>query len=234
MVVDGERIRSLAEDEARDLANTSRLLATLRQSTQNAGGQVRNASRQVGVVNELLDLAHQLAAQSEVLALNAAVEAARAGGHGTGMAAIAAESRRLTESSREAAGRIGEGIAALHERIGLLDRTIQSVARQAFEAEAGTQQGVVVLSEIARAAATVRDSADRVAQASGEGRAIAGRVATLRIQLEADARQSVAAGEAVGAAAGEQAAATGEIATSAATLLEASERLAALVAEFRV
>jgi len=44
----------------------------------------------------------------------------------------------------------------------------------------------------------------------------------------------VAASEAVTSAAAEQAAATGEIATSAAVLLEASERLAALVAEFRV
>ena len=234
IVADGERIRALADDEGRDLAGTSRLLASLRQSAQTAGGQVRHASRQVGTVNELLDLAHQLAAQSEVLALNAAVEAARAGAHGHGMTAIAAESRRLTDASRAAATRIGEGIAALHERIGALDRTIQSVARQAFEAESGTQQGTVVLGEIARAAATIRDGADQVARASGESRAIAGRVAALRAQLETDARQNVAAGEAVTAAAAEQAAATGEIATSAAGLLEASERLAALVAEFRV
>jgi methyl-accepting chemotaxis protein len=229
IVADGERIRALAEDEGRDLAGTSRLLASLRQSAQTAGGQVRNASRQVGAVNELLDLAHQLAAQSEVLALNAAVEAARAGAHGDGMAAIAAESRRLTDTSRVAATRIGEGIAALHERIGVLDRSIQSVARQAFEAESAAQQGTVVLGEIARAAATIRDGADQVARASGESRAIAGRVAALRAQLESDARQNVAAGEAVTAAP-----ATGEIATSAAGLLEASERLAALVAEFRV
>ena len=234
MVADGERIRGLAEEEGRDLAGTSRLLSGLRQSAQTAGSQVRTATRQLGAVNELLDLAHQLAAQSEVLALNAAVEAARAGDHGNGMAAIAAEARRLTTASRAAAARIGEGIAALHERVGNLDRTIQAVAKQAFEAEAGAQQGGVVLSEIARAAATVRDSADLVARATGESRTIAGRVSALRAQLETDARQNVAASEAVTSAAAEQAAATGEIATSATVLLEASERLAALVAEFRV
>ena len=52
--------------------------------------------------------------------------------------------------------------------------------------------------------------------------------------LEGDARETVTASESVTAAAGDQSSATSEIATSAAALLESSERLAALVADFKV
>jgi len=85
-----------------------------------------------------------------------------------------------------------------------------------------------------RAAATIGERARQVTRAAEESRAIGTRVGELRASLEHDARQTAAASEAVTSAASEQAAATKDIATSAATLLEASERLAALVAEFRI
>lgn len=234
IAADGERIGTLAADQTADLSETASLLAGMRQSAGTAGGQIRAASRQVGGAAELLDLALQLAAQSEVLALNAAVEAARAGEDGGGMRAIADEARRLTETSRAAAARIGDGIALLHERIGTLDRTVQALAGQVLRAESATQQGAVILTEIARAATTIRESARLVAKAAAESRAIGTRVGTLRAGLERDVRQAVATSESVSSAAQNQAGASSEIATSAASLLETSERLAALVAEFQI
>jgi len=234
MSADGDRLGALAKHQAADLGQAVAALDAIRHAAAAAGTEVRAASRQVGVVNELLDLAHQLASQSEVLALNAAVEASRAGSHGDGMSAIASESRRLSETSRAAAARISDGITSLHERIGVVDQRVQSIAIRAAGAGDGAQRVLAVLDEIVRAAATIGERARQVTRAAEESRAIGTRVGELRASLEHDARQTAAASEAVTSAASEQAAATKDIATSAATLLEASERLAALVAEFRI
>jgi methyl-accepting chemotaxis protein len=96
------------------------------------------------------------------------------------------------------------------------------------------QRTQTALDEIIRTVEGLREHANQVARSSAESRNIAGRLADLRVRLETDARGTVAASAAVTGAAGDQNNATGEIATSAANLLESSERLAALVAEFRV
>jgi methyl-accepting chemotaxis protein len=96
------------------------------------------------------------------------------------------------------------------------------------------QRGVVALDEVGRTTDSLRGHAAHVVKSAAESRAVAGRLADLRMRLEGDARETVSASESVTSAAGDQSSATGEIATSAAALLESSERLAALVADFRV
>jgi methyl-accepting chemotaxis protein len=234
VVAEGEQANALAERHRDELTVAGRSLAALRQTVQAAGTQTRELTRRADAVGELLDLARQLVAQSEVLALNAAVEAARSAGQGDGFSAIAAETRRLADTSREAAARIATRIETLTEQIATLEATRQEIATQALKVESTTQRSTVALAEIARATETMRDNARHVAQSASESRGIAGRLADLRERLEADARANVTANESVTAGAAEQSAATGEIAIAAAGLLEASERLAALVAEFTV
>jgi len=234
VVAEGEQANTLAQRHRDELAVAGRGLVVLRQAVQTAGTQTRELARRADAVAELLDLARQLVSQSEVLALNAAVEAARAAGAGEGFSAIAAETRRLTDASREATARIATRTGTLKEQIAALEATRQAIAAQVLKVESTTQRSTVALAEIARATETMRENAMQVARSASESRGIAGRLAELRERLEADARENVAANESVTAGAAEQSAATGEIATAAAGLLEASERLAALVAEFKV
>jgi methyl-accepting chemotaxis protein len=234
VVAEGEQVGLLADHQRRDLTQAAATLTTLRQAAQSGGAGARDLARNADRIGELLDLTRQLGAQSEVLALNAAIEAARATDGGGGISAIASEARRLAEASREAADRVAIATESLRALVSDQGTAIQEIATSALNAETTVQRGVVALDEVGRTTESLRGHAAHVVRSASESRAIAGRLADLRMRLEGDARDTVSASESVTAAAGDQNSATGEIATSAAALLESSERLAALVADFRV
>lgn len=233
VVTSGDQVRLLAEHQRNDLAAAAASLEGLRRAAQDAGLRTRDLTRHTDSVTELLDLARQLGAQSEVLAINASIEAAR-NGSGEGVEAIAGEARRLADTSRGTAERVTAGTESLGEALAGLSRAIQTIAAEAVAVGTTSQRTRIALEEIVRTVEALRDQAAHVVNSAAESRAIAGRLADLRVRLEADARETVAASEAVTGAAGDQNSATEEIANSAARLLESSERLAALVADFRV
>jgi len=234
VVAEGEQVWLLADHQRRDLMQAAQTLSSLRQAAQSGGAGARELARHADRIGELLDLTRQLGSQSEVLALNASIEAARATEGGAGMSAIAAEARRLADASHEAANRVALATEALRTLVSAQGGAIQVIATDALNAETTVQRGVVALDEVGRTTDSLRDHATHVVRSAAESRAIAGRLADLRMRLEGDARETVSASESVTAAAGDQSSATGEIASSAAALLESSERLAALVADFRV
>jgi methyl-accepting chemotaxis protein len=233
VVSSGDQVRLLAEHQRDDLASAAGSLEGLRRAAQDAGLRTRDLTRHTDSVSELLDLARQLGAQSEVLAINASIEAAR-NGSGEGMEAIAGEARRLADTSRGTAERVTASTESLGESLAGLSRAIQTIGAEAVAVSTTSQRTRIALEEIVRTVEALREQAAHVVNSAAESRSIAGKLADLRVRLEADARETVVASEAVTGAAGDQSSATGEIANSAARLLESSERLAALVADFRV
>lgn len=234
VVAEGEQVCLLADHQRRDLAEAAATLASVRQAAQGGGAGARDLARSADRIAELLDLTRQLGAQSEVLALNAAIEAARNSDGNGGVSAIAEEARRLAGASHEAAERVAAATEALRALVQGQSAAIQEIATGALNAETTVQRGVVALDEVGRTTDSLRSHATHVVRSAAESRTIAGRLADLRQRLEGDARETVSASESVTTAAGDQSSATGEIATSAAALLESSERLAALVADFKV
>lgn len=233
VVSSGDQVRLLAEHQRNDLASAAASLEGLRRAAQDAGLRTRDLTRHTDSVSELLDLARQLGAQSEVLAINASIEAAR-NGSGEGVEAIAGEARRLADTSRGTAERVTASTESLGESLAGLSRAIQTIGAEAVAVSTTSQRTRIALEEIVRTVEALREQAAHVVNSAAESRSIAGKLADLRVRLEADARETVVASEAVTGAAGDQSSATGEIANSAARLLESSERLAALVADFRV
>ena len=240
----GEASRALSARHGTDLTAAADALALLRDEVRRAAQEARELGRFIARVSEIRDLAQQLASESDVLALNASVEAARGtegvsggGGGGVGRAggftAVAEETRRLAESSRSAAGRVASVVEAVEARTETVLGTLQHAASRASEGEATTRRSSVALQEIGRLVDAMRDIATRVARSAEESKQVGARFADLRAHLERIAQENVVAGEAVTAAATQQSEATDDIATSAAGLLEASERLAGLVAGFR-
>jgi methyl-accepting chemotaxis protein len=201
---------------------------------RRAMGETRELSRQLDLVGSVADTAESLASQSEVLALNASVEAARSGANGGGFTAVAEETRRLTESSRVAALRVTEVVHGIRGRVDEVLAALQTAAVRVAETDATAQRSALALEEIGRLVDAMREIASRVARSAEESRRVGSRFGELRSHLERIAQENVVAGEAVTAAAAQQSGATDDIATSAAELLEASERLSALVAGFRV
>jgi methyl-accepting chemotaxis protein len=230
----GESTRKLTGTQGGALSETGTVINQLREALQLAVGEAKELRRAMDAVVGVVETATQLTTQSEVLALNASVEAARHPTGGEGFAAVAQETRRLSDASRTAAERVGGTVALVRQRTEALTSLLHGATSQVLATETALQRSAVALQEIGRLVEAMRDIAERVARSAEESRAVAGRFAELRAQLEGSAAENTAAGESVTAAASQQSEATDDIAKSAAGLLEASERLATQVAGFQI
>ncbi|RTL46726.1 MAG: hypothetical protein EKK53_02515 [Burkholderiales bacterium] len=72
--------------------------------------RVRNSADQVRHLLPLAELISDIARQTNMLAINAAIEAARAGNEGSGFKVVAAEVRRLSNQTADAARQVTDGI----------------------------------------------------------------------------------------------------------------------------
>lgn len=72
--------------------------------------RVRNSADQVRHLTPLAELISDIARQTNMLAINAAIEAARAGNEGSGFKVVAAEVRRLSTQTADAARQVTDGI----------------------------------------------------------------------------------------------------------------------------
>lgn len=114
----------LSEDsvrEARDQADTLDQLAQHQQRSDTAQRQhharVEAVAVQVRRLTPLAELISDIARQTNLISINASIEAARAGHEGAGFKVVAAEVRRLSSQTAEAAREISAGIAAAGEAI---------------------------------------------------------------------------------------------------------------------
>ncbi|MFG6460941.1 methyl-accepting chemotaxis protein [Roseateles sp. DXS20W] len=89
-------------------------LATHQQSFERTRldflARVRNSADQVRHLAPLAELISDIARQTNMLAINAAIEAARAGNEGSGFKVVAAEVRRLSTQTADAAQQVTDGI----------------------------------------------------------------------------------------------------------------------------
>ncbi len=90
------------------------------------------------VIGDILKTITDIADQTNLLALNAAIEAARAGEAGSGFAVVADEIRKLAESTRDSAGKIGSiltevrgGIGDISENLKKFDSMIRGIEQSA-------------------------------------------------------------------------------------------------------
>lgn len=114
-----ERSQSLSSDSldragehgeaVKSLALHQRTFAEVQAQNQ---GRVRAVADQVRALQPLATLISEISRQTNLLAINASIEAARAGREGAGFKVVAAEVRRLSAQTAEAATQITDGIGA--------------------------------------------------------------------------------------------------------------------------
>jgi methyl-accepting chemotaxis protein len=147
-----------------------------------------------------------IAFQTNILALNAAVEAARAGEQGRGFAVVASEVRSLAQRSATAAREIKTLIGASVERVETGTRQVADAGRTMGDIVASVQRVNQIIGEISAAAA---DQSQGIGQVNGAV-----------TQLDQSTQQNAALVE--------------ESAAAAESLREEAERLAQLVATFKL
>ncbi|MFL5505872.1 MAG: methyl-accepting chemotaxis protein [Gemmatimonadales bacterium] len=230
----GERIEGLAEYHRRDVLTAGQTLLAVREVVQTSTTQVQELVRVSRSITEFIDLVKQISTQSNLLALNAAIEAARAGEHGRGFSVVADEVRRLADSSAQAAEEVERSVAQVQERMREVTATMDSGSAKVSGVEAVAGAAARALEEIIATVATVRSAAGTVASQARQSETIVEELGVRTAEAGLAATDNAAASEEVTAAAEEQSASTQEMAAAAAELLQASNRLGALVAEFRI
>ncbi|MGN6319773.1 methyl-accepting chemotaxis protein [Trinickia sp.] len=157
-------------------------------------------------INDIIGVIDGIAFQTNILALNAAVEAARAGEQGRGFAVVASEVRALAQRSAAAAKEIKE---LIESSVNIVDTGGQLVG------EAGG-----AMSDIIEAVRHVSTLIGEIADASQAQQRDLGQVREAVVHIDETTQQNAALVE--------------ESASAAASLRDQADRLAALVAVFKV
>ena len=208
-----EEMNGAVAQSADTARQANQLAVSAAQSAQKGGEVVAQVVQSMqGItdssrrIGDIIGVIDGIAFQTNILALNAAVEAARAGEQGRGFAVVAGEVRSLAQRSASAAKEIKD----------LIQVSVGNVEQGARLVEETGQ----AMQEIVASVRRVSDLIGEIAAASGEQRDGIGQVNQAVTQLDQMTQQNAALVE--------------QSAAAAQSMREQAQRLADLVAAFRL
>ncbi|WP_180682267.1 methyl-accepting chemotaxis protein [Tepidicella baoligensis] len=144
-------------DAARSASSMAQENATVAQQGGELVGQVVRTMEDIHQssqkIHDIIGVIDGIAFQTNILALNAAVEAARAGEAGRGFAVVAGEVRSLAQRSAEAAREIKGLISASVEKVGLGTQIVHQAGRTIHDIVDNAQKVSSFIGDITSASA---------------------------------------------------------------------------------
>ncbi len=194
---------------SRQLVQTTDAVRTAAREAQATNDGIKGLADAAQKIGDVVELIRTIAGQTNLLALNATIEAARAGESGRGFAVVASEVKSLAVQTAKATEEISsqilsvqastgnavEAIARITERMQGIERFTSAVAAAVEQQNAVTgeishnvssaanvtQDIVVVLDQVARAATDTRATAETVLRNCGQ---VEGAVANMRDEVD--------------------------------------------------
>jgi len=208
-----DNLTAAVRQTAESATTANQLAASAAEAAAKGGsvvGQVVSTMQDINAssrrISDIIGVIDGIAFQTNILALNAAVEAARAGEQGRGFAVVAGEVRSLAQRSAEAAKEIKGLIGASVERVAAGSSLVQEAGAAMDEIVAGVRRVSDIIGEISAAA---REQSEGI-----------GSVNATMNQLDQATQQNAALVE--------------ESAAAAESLKDQAQRLAAIIAVFKV
>lgn len=208
-----DELASSVQEIGRQVTSTVDIVSKVRETADDAHGRVQDLSSASDRIGSVVTLIKEIASKTNLVALNATIEAARTGAQGKGFAVVAQEVKALAlqTASATATAEIGQQIAAI---------------------QASTSSAVDIIDEIGSVVSRLNGTASAIASAVDEQSAATVEIAR-NAQQAAGGTSSVSAsteGLAEAASCGNEAAAA--ILASATRLMEQTERLRDVSANF--
>jgi methyl-accepting chemotaxis protein len=164
-----EEMTATVKQNAENAMQADQLTRAAREQAERGGAvaeEVMQAMANIGEssrrIADIVGLIDEIAFQTNLLALNAAVEAARAGEHGRGFGVVAAEVRRLAQSSGAASRDIKRLIAESTERVEVGEMLVAQSAEALQAIVGGVKRVTDIVAEIAAASQEQSAGVDQV------------------------------------------------------------------------
>lgn len=243
-----QRIAEAAQSLQTNAKETEQLAGSSEQSVQTAKAQmaiihnssnqtselIRQLSKQIIEIENIIKVITDITEQTNLLALNAAIEAARAGEHGKGFAVVADEVRKLAEQSKVSASKIVQLTTAIQQDTVNVEHAVADSLKNA-------EQGVKVIDEAGHAffsiVAAIQNMSGQIVDISAATEEISASAEEVSASIQEIALQSLKASgqsEQNTAAVEEQLATLEEINSVAHSLNQQSIQLQQAIEQFKV
>ena len=217
---DIEKLTNLTEDNNAATRKASSIMEQMRKSS----GQIGDASR----------IITDMAKQTNLLALNATIEAARAGDAGRGFAVVAEEIQKMADQSAESAGYINQIIQELHQSIGLVVESMNSILASSDKQNQGVANTSKKYRDISEAMRKSEQAVKELNASEKDMEAANEEIKGMLQSLSAIAEQNAAGTQQAVASMEEQAASVQVVADISNRLNDLSESLRTTVLKFNI